>query len=88
MNYDFSAPHLASAARLAIAFRFLGESILALALPPMRPPRRPNRTAAAFFPSGMVGVLVGLSDVAASTMLAAIRLISLVVLERLCMLGT
>ena len=46
MNYDFSAPHLASAARLAIAFRFLGESILALALPPMRPPRRPNRTAA------------------------------------------
>lgn len=39
----------AAAAFFAIARRFEAESFSALALPPFRPPNRPNSTAAEFF---------------------------------------
>ncbi|MGD0209793.1 MAG: hypothetical protein ABSC14_02290 [Desulfomonilia bacterium] len=44
--------HLAFAAFSAISLRFFGDSFSALALPPFNPPKRPNATAAGFFPGG------------------------------------
>jgi hypothetical protein len=41
--------HLALTADLAIRLRLVAESFSALALPPFRPPSRPNATAAGFF---------------------------------------
>lgn len=46
--------HLAAAAFLAIALRFAGLKIFALALPPFNPPRLPRDTAAASLPSSVV----------------------------------
>ena len=41
--------HLAKTAFLALSLRCSGVSFAARALPPFRPPRRPNATAAGFF---------------------------------------
>src|SRR5262249_12284253 len=48
----FSRAHLARAAFLALAVRCACVSLAALALPPLRPPRRPKATAAGFLASG------------------------------------
>src|SRR5713101_8016934 len=61
--------HRVLAAFLAISDRFFADSLAALALPPLRPPRRPSSTA-----RGSFGFSPGLaSTVVYATMLAARR---------------
>lgn len=48
LPYLLRFPHLALAAFFAIAARLEGLRLAALALPPFKPPRRPNATAAGF----------------------------------------
>ena len=60
-------PHLILAPSLAISRRLSRVSLLALALPPFNPPKRPSATAAGFLP--LIGG--GFCPVAAATIQAA-----------------
>lgn len=77
--------HRAIAAALAISFSLRLESFAALAGPPFIPPSRPSATAAAFFPSGVMGA--GCWLVAESTMDLASWFSSTGLLDRLGMTG-
>ncbi len=84
--YRFVFAHLVAAAICAISrFLFLLNA-LALALPPFNPPNRPRATAAGFFSDLGGGVSLAGSSVAALTIPAAMRFISVFsLLERLGM---
>ena len=74
--------HRLAAAFLAISFRFLAESLSALALPPLAPPKRPRFTAAGFLPSSTDSG-AGFSPVEISTISLASSLVSRGLLGRL-----
>lgn len=74
--------HRYNAAFEAISFRFSADKLLALALPPLRPPSFPKATAAGFF-FGFGRTTGSGWPVLLLTILAAIWLASLALLERL-----
>jgi hypothetical protein len=74
----------AAATFFAIALRFLGESLAALAFPPLAPPSLPSATAAGFLPAfgSSKGVPSTRSPIACSMTRKALTAKSLSVLER------
>ena len=55
-------PHLALAALAAIWERFFGVNLAALAVPPLKPPKRPNATACGFLEGSTTGGVTSLGS--------------------------